>query len=258
MRNTVPTIGPAEVQTTAETNCTRGFFSAAAAATPTEFREAKALFGSQLPDVPVQSAAGVAADVAPDSQDERSTISGMPNGSTPFTSHPPRRLRPAWAGGHFSPVNWRVATASCLLLLLAVGTALAAEGAAPESAWRRVEIGATWTSIYVGTVSLRMPEFKRNAAGEYESTYAARVLPWLFQNENGRISIRVSDDALRRLARGETIEFDGRAVNQAGEERAVTGRAAPADATSGRIKVRVGVSPKVELIFNTTYRFSGS
>ncbi len=156
-----------------------------------------------------------------------------------------------------SNVNWRIAVALATLLL-AAGFCPAAEGAAPESAWRRVEIGATWTSIYVGTVSLRMPEFKRNAAGEYESTYAARVLPWLFQNENGRISIRVSDDALRRLARGETIEFDGRAVNQAGEERAVTGRAAPADATSGRIKVRVGVSPKVELIFNTTYRFSGS
>lgn len=154
-------------------------------------------------------------------------------------------------------MNWRVATASCVLLSLALGTALAAEGAAPESAWRRVEIGATWTSIYVGTVSLSLPEFTRNAAGEYESTYAARVLPWLFQNEGGRISIRVSDDTLRRLSRGETIEFDGRAVNQAGEERAVTGRAAPADAASGRIKVRVRVSPRIELVFNTTYRFTG-
>lgn len=153
-------------------------------------------------------------------------------------------------------MNWRVVVLPCILVL-AAGTGLAADAASPEAAWRRVEIEPTWTSIYVGTVSLRMPEFTRNAMGDYESTYSARVLPWLFQNETGRLGIRVTDDSLRRLSRGETIEFEGRAVNHAGEERAVTGRAAPSDATSGRIKVRVRVSPRIELIFNTTYRFTG-
>ena len=143
------------------------------------------------------------------------------------------------------------------LLVLAAGTGLAADAAFPEATWRKVEIEPTWTSIYVGTVSLRMPEFTRNATGEYESTYSARVLPWVFQNETGRIGIRVTDDALRRLARGETVDFEGRAVNRDGEERAVTGRAAPSDAASGRIKVRVRVSPRIELVFNTTYRFTG-
>ena len=37
-----------------------------------------------------------------------------------------------------------------------------------------------------------MPEFTRNAMGDYESTYSARVLPWLFQNETGRLGIRVT------------------------------------------------------------------
>jgi hypothetical protein len=141
--------------------------------------------------------------------------------------------------------------------LLAFVVASRLGGAAPEDAWRKVTIEPTWTSIYVGTVSLRLPEFTRNAAGEYESTYTARVLPWFFQNETGRLVIRVSDEDLRRLGRGEPIEFTGRAVNHAGEERAVTGRANPADAVSGRIKVRVRVSSSVELIFNTTYRFTG-
>ena len=130
-------------------------------------------------------------------------------------------------------------------------------GAAPDAAWRKVVIEPTWTSIYVGTVSLSLPEFTRNATGEYESTYAARVLPWIFQNETGRLVIRASDDELRRLSRGEAIEFTGRAINQGGEERTVTGRATPADATSGRIKVRVRVSASIELVFNTTYRFTG-
>lgn len=130
-------------------------------------------------------------------------------------------------------------------------------GAAPEDAWRKVVIEPTWTSIYVGTVSLRLPDFTRNAAGEYESTYTARVLPWFFQNETGRLVIRIPDDDLRRLGRGEIIEFTGRAVNHAGEERAVTGRASPTDAVSGGIKVRVRVSASIELIFNTTYRLTG-
>jgi hypothetical protein len=102
-----------------------------------------------------------------------------------------------------------------------------------------------------------MPPFKRTAAGDYESTYVARVFPYFFSNENGRIAIGVSDDSLRRLERGETIEFSGRAVNQQGEERSVEGKVTPADSAQGKIKVRVRVSPRIELIFNTTYRFPG-
>ena len=154
-----------------------------------------------------------------------------------------------------TPLSAMIPRLAAAILALVAASRLG--GAAPEAAWRKVSIEPTWTSIYVGTVSLRLPEFTRNATGEYESTYTARVLPWFFQNETGRLVIRASDDELRRLARGEAIEFTGHAVNHAGEERRVTGRATPADAVSGRIKVRVRVSPSIELIFNTTYRFSG-
>lgn len=125
----------------------------------------------------------------------------------------------------------------------------------PPPPYGVVEVAATWTSIYVGTVSLKMPPFVRNPAGDYESTYVARVFPYFFANESGRITIRVSAEALRQLERGEVAEFTGRAVNQQGEERRVEGKATPADATQGKIKVRVFVSPRIELIFNTTYRF---
>jgi hypothetical protein len=122
---------------------------------------------------------------------------------------------------------------------------------------QQVEIAPTWTSIYIGTVSLKMPAFTRTPAGDYQSTYAARVLPLFFYNESGRLSIQVSNDALAKLQRGEPIDFSGRAVNQDGEDRPITGKATPADAAGGKIKVRVRVSAKIELIFNTTYRFTG-
>ncbi len=143
------------------------------------------------------------------------------------------------------------------LAALLLAPARGGEPAGPPLDFRRVDVKPTWTSIYLGTVSLQMPPFTRSTAGEYESTYAARVLPFFFYNETGRIGIRVPDEDLSRLARGEAIEFTGRAVNHAGEERPVTGKATPADTVSGKIKVRVRVSPRIELIFNTTYRFSG-
>ena len=143
-----------------------------------------------------------------------------------------------------------------VILVMLVLAPIALPGAGePPARFNRVEVAPTWTSIYIGTVSLKMPAFARAAAGDYETTYAARVFPYFFYNENGRLTIRVSAEALRQLERGEVIEFSGRAVNQQGAERRVEGKATPADPASGKIKVRVFVSPRIELIFNTTYRF---
>jgi len=112
------------------------------------------------------------------------------------------------------------------------------------------------TSIYIGNVTLTMPPFKRS--GEvYESTYQARVFPYFFYNERGKIAITLSDDELRQIASGETVYFNGHAEDTAGDPRRIEGRVVPDDPLSGKIKVRVWVSPKIELIFNTTYRFTG-
>lgn len=129
----------------------------------------------------------------------------------------------------------------------------AADG--PLSRYDRVEVAPAKTSIYVGTVSLTMPAFAR-AHGVYASTYVAKVFPVFFYNEKGRLSIELSDESLRKLARGEPVEFKGRAVRDDGAERPVEGKATPTDGTSGKIKVRVFYSKRVELIFNTTYRFT--
>ncbi|MBI5693487.1 MAG: hypothetical protein HZC55_25710 [Verrucomicrobia bacterium] len=147
---------------------------------------------------------------------------------------------------------------ACLRPLLAFALfAASALGAAenPPPRRDRVEVEPTWTSIYVGTVSLQMPPFVRNGAGDFESTYVARVLPFFFYNESGRLAIQVPDESLRRLAAGEAVEFSGRAVNEKGEPRRVEGKATPSGPDAGKIKVRVFVSARIELIFNTTYRF---
>ncbi|MCF3652274.1 hypothetical protein [Synoicihabitans lomoniglobus] len=112
------------------------------------------------------------------------------------------------------------------------------------------------TSIYIGAVTLTMPPFQREGE-RYTSSYQAKVFPFFFYNEKGTISINVTDDNLRQLAAGERVYFDGEAFESKGEPRRIEGHADPADASSGKIKVRVWVSKNIELIFNTTYQFNG-
>jgi hypothetical protein len=142
--------------------------------------------------------------------------------------------------------------AVCLGLLAGVSRAVAADR--PVAAYARVEVAPTKTSIYIGSVSMTMPAFTRTA-DTYTSTYVAKVFPFFFSNETGRLSVDINAELLQRLARGEPIEFTGRAVNERGAERRIEGKATPADGASGKLKVRVFVSRRIELIFNTTYRF---
>jgi hypothetical protein len=139
----------------------------------------------------------------------------------------------------------------CFLLLLA---AVTPAPAAPElTAWERVDVAPMKTSIYIGNVSLTTGTFERRGS-TLVTTYSARVWPWFFWSETGKITITLTDADLAKMARGETAEFTGEAANHRNKPRTVTGRVQPASATSGKIKVRI-VADGVELIFNSTYQF---
>ena len=133
-------------------------------------------------------------------------------------------------------------------------TAIASAGDRGAQRFSRVDIAPTKTSIYIGSVSMTMPTFQRNGI-TYSSTYAAKVFPYFFESEKGDLSIDLPDADLERLERGEVVQFTGRGKNTKGEDRRIEGRAIPTDARTGKIKVRVFVSKKIQLIFNTTYRF---
>jgi hypothetical protein len=149
----------------------------------------------------------------------------------------------------------RLLTAGFCTLFLSVASR--GEEAPLSPRYATVEIETVKTSIYIGSVTLTMPRFIRT--GEtFSSTYNARVFPYFFSSEKGKLSIDLSDETLRKLERGETIQFTGKAFNTDGEERRIEGRAVPSDSASGKIKVRVFVSKKIELIFNSSYRFWGT
>jgi hypothetical protein len=142
------------------------------------------------------------------------------------------------------------------VIFLAVLTA-SLHGETPlDARYNKATVEPVTTSIYVGYVKLTMPAFTRTPTG-YVSIYDASVFPFFFWSEHGQMTIAVSDDDLRRLAHGETVQFKGHAENSDGETRHVEGRAVPQDTSHGKLKVRVFVSSKIQLIFNTTYCFVG-
>jgi len=147
-------------------------------------------------------------------------------------------------------------TLASLLLACALLPCTAFPAELPLDRYNRVDIAEAKTSIYIGSVTMKLPPFIREN-GVYTATYQAKVFPFFFQNESGTLSIEIPDDTLRALERGEVIHFTGHAHNDDGEERHVEGRAIPdgPNSLSGSIKVRVFVSKKIQLIFNTTYRF---
>ncbi|MDE3084332.1 MAG: hypothetical protein KGJ37_03810 [Verrucomicrobiota bacterium] len=140
--------------------------------------------------------------------------------------------------------------------LLFCALAMSARGGLSGALYEKVSVEPVKTSIYFGYVKLTTPAFTRTAAG-YTADYHASVVPFFFWNEHGSLTIEATDDDLQRLARGETVYFKGHAANTQGQPRLVEGRAVPQDATRGRLKLRIFVSRKIQLIFNTTYHFIG-
>jgi hypothetical protein len=142
-----------------------------------------------------------------------------------------------------------------MLLAGILATALLAAAAGPAaSRFETVTVEPAKTSIYIGSVTLSPAGLVRNEA-TYSGTYTAKVFPFFFASEKGDLSISISDEQLLALARGEAVDFTGNAQNEAGEPRRVTGRATPSGENSGDLKVRIFVSRRIELVFDTTYRF---
>ncbi len=152
---------------------------------------------------------------------------------------------------------WLGCTLSLGLPMRVVGSEDAAPvppAPAPPADPRGVTVERARTSIYIGIVTLTLPPLIRDGLS-FRGAYTTKVFPYFFYNEHGDLTINFSEDAFARLAAGETVPFTGNAKNTKGEPRRIEGRAVPSNAQQGKIKVRVFVTPKIELIFNTTYHF---
>jgi hypothetical protein len=141
----------------------------------------------------------------------------------------------------------------CLLLVLGAAATLQADTAPILTGWDQIRVEPMKTSIYFGNVTLTPGVFERKGS-TLSATYEAKVFPWFFWSETGRIVITLKDTDLANLAKGEKAEFTGDAANQKNKPRKVTGYAQPVDTTTGKFKVRI-MANGVELVFKGTYRF---
>ena len=140
---------------------------------------------------------------------------------------------------------------------IALAAAMPARGADDGLAqFNVVAIKPTTSSIYIASVTMTMPPFVRHDA-VFSSTYSARVFPYFFWSESGRIWIVVPGDKLRRVAQGEPVDFTGRGINEDGDERRIEGSATPTGPSRGKIRVRVHVTKRIFLTFDTTYELQG-
>lgn len=146
-----------------------------------------------------------------------------------------------------------------LLTPLALAVLAAAPLRADDSLARFnvVDIKPSTASIYIATVTMTMPPFVRKKV-VYSSTYSAKVFPYFLFNEKGRIWIVVPDDLLRRAANGESVDFKGHALSDSGDERRVEGHATPTGPWGGKIRVRVFVTRRISLNYDTTYELKGA
>ncbi|HVW21675.1 MAG TPA: hypothetical protein VHC86_10705 [Opitutaceae bacterium] len=140
--------------------------------------------------------------------------------------------------------------------LTALPLAAAALRAGVPPAAASVAIAPSQTSIYVGKVTLSVAPLRRQGQS-YRSTYRARVVPFFFLNETGDFEIDLPDAAVDRLLAGRPVEFAGKAVRQDGTVRALQGRATPQGPGGGAVKVRIYISKRIVLVFDTTYRLRG-
>ena len=136
-----------------------------------------------------------------------------------------------------------------LLLFLVLGASVLA------SDLDRVDVADSKTSIYIGNVTLELSPLLRDGT-RFKGDYRAKVFPYFFMGERGSFFIDLDGLQLEKILTGERVEFRGEGLNTADESRRVEGYAqadAPGSRT-GKIKVRIFVSKKIELIFNTQYR----
>jgi hypothetical protein len=151
---------------------------------------------------------------------------------------------------------WRVPRLPQLFALILAAASSALGSGEDMTRFNQVEIKPATAYIYIATVTMTIPPFSWHH-GVYSSTYAARVFP-IFYTERGRIWIDIPDDALRRIASGQPIDFTGHAINDSGDGRKIEGHAVPTGSSGGTISVRVFVTKRIFVTYDTTYELTGA
>ena len=143
------------------------------------------------------------------------------------------------------------------VLLLAFGLTISSADTPPLHFAERINsklfIAPSASRLAGGTAELVVGTLSRDAF-EYVGDYRIKVFPYFFKNESGRLFIKVSDPALRRMVQGQVTGFSGHAeTNGSGLTRKITAQAMPSASGQGALTFTVATE-NGPLVFNTSYR----
>jgi hypothetical protein len=149
---------------------------------------------------------------------------------------------------------------SLVLVMMIAGFATVAMGkpAVGLRGTSRMELQPSSASLAGGKAKLTTTALRREAA-RYVGNYDIKVRPYFFKSEKGTLSIAVSDESLRKLAKGTAVDFAGNAVTSgSGKTRTVKVKVTPAGAgvANGRLTISIATE-NGELVFATEYTFGG-
>ena len=141
--------------------------------------------------------------------------------------------------------------------LLGLGLSVAAAETPPSHPAGRITsrllIAPSSSRLAGGTAKLAAGPLSRDGS-LYVGDYRIKVFPYFFKSESGRLFIRVSESALRRMMMGLPAGFVGHSkTNGSGLTRGITAKAMPTANDRGALAFTVATE-NGPLVFNTSYR----
>ena len=139
---------------------------------------------------------------------------------------------------------------ACLFAVCAATVPLRAEEGPP----RELRIDSSTAPAPIGKAHLSVDALTRGGGDSWQGGYKVDVTPLSFASEQGKLTITLSNESLRKLTAGQAVDFSGQANSTNGNQSGVQGTATPADGSkdTGAIRVRIN-SKKGKLVFKTTY-----
>ena len=120
---------------------------------------------------------------------------------------------------------------------------------------RKLFIAPSSTSIPFGKANLIVSPLNHRG-GNYVGDYQLKVRPYFFKSETGTLVLNASEDMVRRLQSGRTIDFTGKALTREdGTTHVVLGRATPLSGDRGTVTFSITTEKNARIIFKTSYHF---
>jgi hypothetical protein len=124
----------------------------------------------------------------------------------------------------------------------------------PDLTNQRMLVSPSSTTVWLGKASLTVGPLTYKD-GEYTGDYSVTVSPYFFKSQKGPLVLAASDDSVRKLLNGISVEFTGKATNSAdGTIKLVKGTATPASGQGGAVTFSISTD-NGDMVFNTSYHF---